>query len=81
MLSDLLASPGVPAAWREPDVEASPSLVVPVELRLGEQTARFFSTLTTLGAPQDITLQELRIESFHAADAETERCMRALSAR
>jgi transcriptional regulator with XRE-family HTH domain len=81
LLSDLLASPGVPADWREPDLEASPSLVVPVELRLGEQTVRFFSTLTTLGAPQDITLQELRIESFHAADAETEQLMRAMSAR
>jgi hypothetical protein len=51
-----------------------------VELRLGAQTARFFSTLTTLGAPQDITLQELRIESFHAADAETGRLMRAMAA-
>jgi hypothetical protein len=47
-----------------------------VEVRLGENTARFFSTLTTLGAPQDITLQELRIESFHAADPETEALMR-----
>jgi transcriptional regulator with XRE-family HTH domain len=81
LLADLLASPGVPADWREPDLEASPSLVVPVELRLGAQTARFFSTLTTLGAPQDITLQELRIESFHAADAETEASMRALAVR
>ena len=81
LFSDLRASPGVPADWREPDLEASPSLVVPVELRLGEQTVRFFSTLTTLGAPQDITLQELRIESFHAADAETEQIMRAMSAR
>jgi hypothetical protein len=80
LLADLLAAPGVPGSWREPDVEAAPSLVVPVELRLGAQTARFFSTLTTLGAPQDITLQELRIESFHAADAETGRLMRAMAA-
>jgi len=80
LLADLLAAPGVPAGWREPDVEAAPALVVPVELRLGEATARFFSTLTTLGAPQDITLQELRVESFHAADAETEALMRAMSA-
>jgi transcriptional regulator with XRE-family HTH domain len=80
LLADLLAAPGVPAGWREPDIEATPSLVVPVELRLGETTARFFSTLTTLGAPQDITLQELRVESFHAADVETEGLMRAMSA-
>jgi hypothetical protein len=43
---------------------------------VGEATARFFTTLTTLGAPQDITLQELRIESFHPADAATAELMR-----
>jgi transcriptional regulator with XRE-family HTH domain len=32
---------------------------------------RFFSTVTTLGTPLDITLQELRIEMFHPADATT----------
>jgi len=31
-----------------------------------------FGTETTLSTPQDVTLQELRIESFHPADAETE---------
>ncbi|HUG37256.1 MAG TPA: helix-turn-helix transcriptional regulator [Candidatus Limnocylindrales bacterium] len=78
LLADLLAAPAVPADWREPDVESAPSLVVPVALRLGAVTVRFFTTLTTLGAPQDITLQELRIESFHAANEETERVMRAM---
>ncbi len=28
----------------------------------------FFSTVTTLGTPQDVTLQELRIECFHPMD-------------
>jgi hypothetical protein len=68
----------VPRGWAEADPEATPALVVPVEVRLGEVVARFFSTLTTLGAPQDITLQELRIESFHAADPDTEQLMRAM---
>jgi hypothetical protein len=39
-----------------------------VEIRLPQGTVRLFSTLTTLGTARDITLQELRIESFHAAD-------------
>jgi transcriptional regulator with XRE-family HTH domain len=77
LLADLLAAPGVPASWREPDLESGPALVIPVELRLGEHRARFFTTLTTLGAPQDITLQELRIESFHAADVATDALVRA----
>jgi transcriptional regulator with XRE-family HTH domain len=32
---------------------------------------RFFSTVTTLGTPLDITLQEIRIELFHPADPDT----------
>jgi transcriptional regulator with XRE-family HTH domain len=32
---------------------------------------RFFSTVTTLGTPLDITLQEIRIELFHPADERT----------
>jgi transcriptional regulator with XRE-family HTH domain len=79
LLDEMLAAPGVPRGWGEPDPEVAPALVVPVEIRLGPHVARFFSTLTTLGAPQDITLQELRIESFHAADAETEQLMRGMA--
>jgi len=30
-----------------------------------------FTTIATLGTPQDITLQELRIESFFPMDEET----------
>jgi hypothetical protein len=80
LLQELLATEGVPADWREPDLESTPPLVPPLEIRLGECRARFFTTLTTLGAPQDVTLQELRIESFHPADAETEQLVRGMSA-
>jgi hypothetical protein len=78
LLRELLATPGVPADW--PALEKPPSLVLPLEIRLRDCTARFFTTLTTLGAPQDVTLQELRIESFHPADAETERMVRRVAA-
>jgi len=57
---------------------AAPALVIPVALRTPGGTLRFFTTLTTLGAPQDITLAELRIEAFHPADAETDRAVRAV---
>jgi transcriptional regulator with XRE-family HTH domain len=68
-----------PPGWRHPRSEGSPRLVVTVDLRLGDERARLFSTITTLGTAQDITLQELHIESFHPADAETETLLRRLS--
>ena len=46
--------------------------VLPVDMLDQGVTLRFFSTMTTLGAPQDVTLQELRIEAFHPVDAGTE---------
>lgn len=63
-----------------PEAGRAPSLVIPVEMRIGEMTARMFSTIATLGTAQDVTLQELRIESFHPADEETERLAYALAA-
>jgi transcriptional regulator with XRE-family HTH domain len=48
------------------------SVVIPMEVRSGSEVLRFFSTITTLGAPQDITLQELRVEAFFPADDRTE---------
>jgi len=70
-----------PPSWRAPRSEAPPRLVVTVDLRVGELRLSFFSAITTLGTAQDITLQELHIESFHPADAHTEQVARALAAQ
>ncbi|GAB87106.1 helix-turn-helix transcriptional regulator [Gordonia rubripertincta] len=48
------------------------SLLVPLELALGDQVLSFFSTLTTFGSPRDVTLEELTIELFYPADEPTE---------
>ena len=37
---------------------------------------KLFTTIATLGTPQDITLQELRIECFFAVDTETANVLR-----
>jgi hypothetical protein len=41
---------------------------------------QFFSTVTTLGTPQDLTLEELRVECFFPANPETARRAEALRA-
>jgi transcriptional regulator with XRE-family HTH domain len=80
LLQSLFAYPEVPVRWRDPDFDTPQDVIIPVEIRFGEHTLRLFSTVTTLGTPQDITLQELSIEAFHAADAQTEQLIRALAA-
>ena len=54
---------------------------VAVEFRKERLAMDFFSTVTTLGTPLDITLQELRIECFFPANEQTAASVRELSSR
>jgi len=69
---ELLAYPGVPARWRIPDPDAAVPPLLTMRLQRGHLNFAFFSTITSLATPQDVTLQQLRIECFHPADAATE---------
>jgi hypothetical protein len=51
-----------------------------VTFQKGRRIFSFFSTVTTLGTPQDITAQELRIECFFPHDPDTAAAARALAA-
>ncbi len=46
-------------------------LLLPVHLRKDGLDVRLFSTIMTLGTPRDVTLQELRVETFFPADEES----------
>jgi hypothetical protein len=72
LITEILSYPGVPARWREPDLEAPHELILPMELNLDGKIARMFSTVTTVATPHDVTLQELHVEVFYPADSETE---------
>ena len=80
LLQELVGYPDVPRQWRTLDVEASTAPFLPIEFTRGDLTLRYFTTLTSLGTPHDITLQELRIESFFPADEATEEATRRLVA-
>ena len=79
LLEELLAYPDVPRQWRTLDVEASTAPFLPIEFTKDDLTLRYFTTLTSLGTPHDITLQELRVESFFPADEATEEATRRLA--
>jgi len=79
LLESLLSYPDVRARLGKP-LEAPLLPVIPVRFRKGNDTFSFFSTVTTLGTPQDITLQEIRIECFFPADRETARLAKGLAA-
>ena len=56
------------------------SVVVPFQLRTEAGVLSFISTTTIFGTPVDVTLQELAVESFFPADAQTAQALAALAA-
>ncbi|MEE8147379.1 MAG: helix-turn-helix transcriptional regulator [Longimicrobiales bacterium] len=78
LLEDLLAYPGVPERWASPDLEQPLDLLIPIRFRKDEMELNFFTTITTLGTPQDVTLQELRIECLFPMDEASEKNLRSV---
>jgi transcriptional regulator with XRE-family HTH domain len=68
LLDEVLALDGIPARWRTPDFARTPLPLLPIHFAKDGRELRYFSLVTTVGTPQDITLQELRVESFFPAD-------------
>jgi transcriptional regulator with XRE-family HTH domain len=71
ILREVLAYPGVPASLRTLDPTIPTLPVVPIQYARDGRRFDYFSTVTTLGTAQDITLQELRIECFFPANDAT----------
>jgi transcriptional regulator with XRE-family HTH domain len=76
LLKRLLAYEGVSAAIGTPPADLALAPILPMHFRKGNIDLKLFTTIATLGIPQDITLQELRIESFFPMDEETNRVLR-----
>jgi hypothetical protein len=68
-LLDELRSYGGVTRGRAPISPLTPAdLLLPIHVRTDGLELRLFTTIMTLGTPQDVTLQELRLESFFPAD-------------
>ena len=75
---EVLAMPGVPDTWREPDFSRGTEGALAVRFLAGGQTFSFLTMLTVFQAPQNVTLEELQIETYLPADDETEQACRSM---
>jgi transcriptional regulator with XRE-family HTH domain len=78
--AEVLGYPRIRDALRRAPPAVAPPLLVPCVLDLPTASVSLFTTLTSFGTPQDVTLQELCIELFYPADAASEQALRALAA-
>lgn len=78
LLAELMTYPGVPASWHSGAMSAPLLPIVPVTFEKDGRRFDYFSTVTTLGTAQDVTVQEIRIECFFPANDATAAAAREL---
>jgi transcriptional regulator with XRE-family HTH domain len=71
LVADLLAYPDVQSDWRAPETPGTLPMI-PISFVKDGAVMNYFSLVTTVGTPQTIAAQELRIECMYPADTETE---------
>jgi transcriptional regulator with XRE-family HTH domain len=71
LVEHLRSRPDVAALLREPGTPPADSPVLDVQFRLDGAALSFFSVVSTIGTPVDVTAQELRVESFFPSDEQT----------
>jgi transcriptional regulator with XRE-family HTH domain len=68
-LDELSSYPDMPTSWRSAKPDDTVSPILALHFRKDGKDIRVMTTISTLGTPQDVTLQEMRIETFFPADA------------
>ncbi|MDF0518430.1 helix-turn-helix transcriptional regulator [Bradyrhizobium yuanmingense] len=76
---ELMRLPQLPVPATEDN--AAPGPLCEVRLRKGDIGVGLIGAVLTLGTPQDVTLQELRVEMFMPVDAASEAALVALAAQ
>jgi MmyB-like transcription regulator ligand binding domain len=72
----LLSAPGVSAALADAAAEPLQLPVLDVRFALAGGELSFFSVVSSIGTPIDVTAQELRVEAFFPADEDTQTAWR-----
>jgi transcriptional regulator with XRE-family HTH domain len=73
LVAGLLAYPDVRLDWRAAEGPGSLPMI-PMSFFKDGMTMNYFSLVTTVGTPQTIAAQELRVECMYPADEATEAC-------
>ena len=79
LLDEILEYPGVAELQQPPELPKGSDLLIPIHYRTDDIEVRMFSTIATIGSAYDVTLEELRLETFFPADPDSEAALRRLA--
>ena len=71
LLRELANYPGVPYAWHLPELDQPSTATLDFTLARGGERMRFITTTTVFNAALDVTLSDLRLESYFPGDDAT----------
>ncbi|MSP77575.1 MAG: XRE family transcriptional regulator [Rhodospirillaceae bacterium] len=80
-IQEIMAFPDIPASFRNLRFEERPPPVLTLDYLVAGKALSVFTTIATLGTPQDVTLQEVRIECFFPADDRSDALFKSLAAK
>ncbi|WP_050449495.1 helix-turn-helix domain-containing protein [Achromobacter spanius] len=80
LLDELTALPGISETTRVANLDARALPFLPMQIRKDGVALNLFTSIATMGTPHDVTVHELRIESFFPADEATARWFRERAA-
>jgi transcriptional regulator with XRE-family HTH domain len=79
LVHGLLEYPDVPESFRQPDFSQPSEPILTIRLRAGDLDLAFLTTVTVFNAPQNVTLEEVRLESYFPLDEATTRACEQLA--
>lgn len=79
VLAEVRGYPDVDALWRNVDWDSDPQPLLAFRVEKDGLALNLLTMISTFGTPQDVTLQDLRIETFLPADDATEQLLRGLA--
>lgn len=71
LIDEIMAHPEAPPTWQKPDWSSPTAPALTMTLAHGGDRYTFFTMLAHFGAAQNVTIEELSVESFYPADAPT----------
>jgi len=80
LLEELTTMPGIRMATKTANLDARALPFLPMQVQKDGVSLNMFTAIATMGTPHDVTVHELRVETFFPADDETAQWFRAQAA-